>query len=131
MKLDMDCVRDILLLCESDLVEKPLSGDYFFQKYQEKWTQPELKYCLSKMIEGQLIEALHLNKDCDLSAQVFFVRSITWSGHQFLENIRDEKRWAGVKTALSGIRNYSLSAVSAVAEGITSAAISAYFSRQS
>ena len=55
------------------------------------------------------------------------VKDITYTGHEFLNKIRDEKRWAKVKSAANAVRDYSLSAISAIAEGVTSAAISAYF----
>ena len=55
------------------------------------------------------------------------VKDITFAGHEFLNKTRDEKRWAKVKGAAGVIRDYSLSAITSIAEGITSAAISAYF----
>ncbi|MBC3938549.1 hypothetical protein D4A47_06415 [Anaerotruncus massiliensis (ex Liu et al. 2021)] len=51
---------------------------------------------------------------------------MTLSGHEFLESIRDDDRWKRIKSGLSAIRNFSLSAISSIAEGVTSAAITAY-----
>ena len=57
-----------------------------------------------------------------------FVADLSPNGHEFLSKIRDNNQWSKVKTGLSAVRNYSLSAISSVAEGVTSAAISAYLS---
>lgn len=129
MKLDMDCVRDILLACEkSDPTFTPIMTEDITNVYGKKWDACCIKYTVAKMSEGGLIKATILNDECPIDQQEVAVFSITWNGHQFLEQIRDDNRWSGVKTALSSIRNYSLSAISSIAEGMTSAAISAYFS---
>lgn len=57
------------------------------------------------------------------------VESMTYAGHELLENIRDDGRWKAVTTGLAAVRNYSLSAISSLAEGITAGAISAYLGR--
>ena len=57
------------------------------------------------------------------------INYLTYSGHEFLERIRDEKRWGKVKGILNTVRDYSLSAISAIAEGVTSAAITSYLSQ--
>lgn len=54
------------------------------------------------------------------------VTMITYNGHELLEHIRDDCQWATVKKGLSAVRSYSLSAIQAIASGITEAAITAY-----
>lgn len=131
MKLDMDCVRDILLACEdSNHTFSPITTEDITDIYGGKWDSQSIKYTVSKMSEGGLITATILNDGCPIDQQEVAIFSITWNGHQFLEQVRDDKRWSGVKTVLSAIRNYSLSAISSVAEGMTSAAINAYLSSQ-
>lgn len=58
------------------------------------------------------------------------INYMTFSGHEFLESIRDDMRWSVVKKGLSAVRNYSLSAISSIAEGVTSAAISSYLAQK-
>lgn len=58
------------------------------------------------------------------------VNYMTYDGHEFLNEIRDGKRWNKVKSITTAIRNYSLSAVSSIAEGVTNAAISAFLSKE-
>ena len=57
------------------------------------------------------------------------INYMTYSGHQFLDKIRDDNRWNRVKTGLSVIRDFSLSAINSVAEGMTNAAINAYLQK--
>lgn len=54
------------------------------------------------------------------------VNYMTFSGHEFLEKIRDSKHWSVIKKGLSAVRNYSLDTISSIASGVTSAAIAAY-----
>ncbi len=54
------------------------------------------------------------------------INYMTFKGHEFLNSIRDEDNWKGIKKGLNAIRNYSLDAISAVANGIASAGISAF-----
>lgn len=54
------------------------------------------------------------------------VNYMTYAGHEFLNRIRDSKRWAAVKGGLSAVRDYSISAISAIAEGVANAAIATY-----
>lgn len=54
------------------------------------------------------------------------VKYLTFAGHEFLASVRDDSRWKRLKKALPSIRNYSLDAIKALSEGMTSAAINAY-----
>lgn len=60
--------------------------------------------------------------------QVVNVGDMTFQGHELLAQIQGEKQWSKVKSGLSAVRNFSLSAMSAIAEGVSSAAINAYLS---
>ncbi|MGN7267361.1 DUF2513 domain-containing protein [Bacillus licheniformis] len=47
------------------------------------------------------------------------VGSITWDGHQFLDNIRDNAVWSKTKDAVKSLSSVSLSILSNVGESIT------------
>lgn len=133
MKLDMNCVRDILLFLESvPYFITDESGDVeacgcWFNSICENlpdYPKETLYYSLSKLEEGGYIDMSTLwAGDCLNECCVNF---ITLSGHEFLESIRDNDRWKKIKSGMAVVRNYSLSAISAIAEGVTSAAISSY-----
>lgn len=51
------------------------------------------------------------------------VNYMTFSGHEFLNGVRDPKRWAIIKKGFAAVGNCSLAVISAVSEGIGKAAI--------
>ena len=57
------------------------------------------------------------------------IEYLTFAGHEFLASVRENSRWKALKKALPAIRNYSLDAINALSQGMTSAAITAYLSK--
>lgn len=145
MRLDIDCIRDILLCVEENTglrrccffldsgltsVEEFLSDaaepqpDYQ-QPLSDKYGNDTLIYHVHYCLNSGLLE-----RSQQSSAYKILIHDLTPQGHELLAKIRDNKQWTKVKHGLTAVRDYSLSAISAVAEGVTSAAISAYFSGQ-
>ena len=136
MKLNISCVRDLLLLLE----EKPFYtvNEHGFIESQivllddicselPQYSSSDIYYTLSLLDDAGF---LRLTAQCGDDSLIFCaVESMTYAGHELLENIRDEGRWKAVTAGLSAVRNYSLSAISSLAEGITAGAISAYLGR--
>ena len=59
----------------------------------------EIIYTLIKLKEANFIEAI---VDKDLSGTIdLYVLSITWSGHQFIDNVRDDKIWKKLITYIN------------------------------
>ncbi len=128
MKLGSDCIRDILLTME----KLPFDGALRIEELCEalpKYEAEEVHYTALKLIEADLIDGVCYDRDDWNISHVYSVIDITFAGHQFLAKIRDDNRWGIVKRGLSSVRDYSLSAIGAIAEGATSAAISAFFSQ--
>ncbi|WP_312281839.1 DUF2513 domain-containing protein [Oscillibacter sp.] len=143
MRLDTDCIRDVLLCIEDntglrtmcffidsgltsvaqwtgDVTEPPGYQEELLKKYDNDTLVYHIHYC----IESELAIAREGNCGykiwiCDLSP----------AGHELLAKIRDIDQWHSVKKGLSAVRNFSLSAISSVAEGVTSAAINAYLEK--
>lgn len=92
------------------------------------YTKEDVIYSLLILEDGGFIALRKLNSmsgivRCD-------VMQITYVGHEFLNQIRDSSRWSTIKKATSAVRDYSLDAIRSIAEGVTAAAISAYFKEQ-
>ena len=145
MRLNMDCVRDILLCVEKHtglrkycyFIDSGLEGGAAFldsveqpRDYQEtlskKYENDELIYHIRFCLDAGLILGV---QNCD--GYKIGIADLTPAGHELLAKIRDDKQWGTLKRGLIAIRNYSLSAISALAEGVTSAAITSYVSGQS
>ena len=144
MRLNFDCVRDVLMCIEENtglrkycyFVDTGLSPAA--QWLDNETTPAEYQQKLSKRYDNDtLIYHVHYCLDAGLavksdngSSYQIFVSDLSPDGHEFLAKIRDESQWGSVKKGLSAILKYSLSAISSVAEGVTSAAISSYFSKK-
>lgn len=136
MKLDANCVRDVLLAVEE--LQRVFVNDDGDVEKMELWVD-DLYAALPNYNKEVVFYALYNLEQAgyvDLSVQwinncvnMCAINHMTYEGHEFLESIRDSKQWISVKKGLSAIRNYSLSAISSVAEGITNAAISSYLAQ--
>lgn len=136
MKLNHECVRDTLLTIEklqrffvnneNEIEKAGLPPDDLYQALP-KYSKEDIFYAVYNLEQAGFISMSI--KWMDSKAVHWNVNHMTFAGHEFLDTIRDKKRWKGIKKALPAIRNYSLEAIEAVASGMTSAAISTFLSR--
>lgn len=90
MKLSHECVRDVLMY-----VEENLNYGYYmdFSKVKlESYTQEELLYTADKLLEANFLSGSR-NNFIDNPLPDIHITSLTWEGHQFLDNIRDDGVW--------------------------------------
>lgn len=108
MELNHDCVRLLLLEIESNkkigepLTEYNFKDNIIFDKYDFD----TVIYSLMKLKEADFIS-------CDLQfiegkVVKWLINDITWSGHDFLDNIRDNETWQKVKSVASKTSSMSL-----------------------
>lgn len=97
MKLDMDLVRKILLVIEES--NSPLTNNDSVilkdcDRIEDKIT---IDYHLKKMYEGNLIIC---GTPCEVSAleTIYTDIELSWEGHQFVEQIREDLFWGKLKT---------------------------------
>lgn len=135
MKLDHDCVRDLLLFLEKTANVKVDSDEcieieaVWFSEICSGLTQYPKEvvfYALQKLDEGGYIDASIF--PADDAIENLCVNSITYAGHEFLDGIRSKKRWDFIKKGLRVVGSYSLSTASSIAQGATAAAITAFLS---
>ena len=108
MKLNQDCVRDLLLYLEENLI---LNDFLSIENISLKdYSTEELLYTADKLYEAGYINCS--KKIYDNVDSVIFVSSITYNGHQFLDNIRDEKVFAKTKSILSTFKSVSIEIIS-------------------
>jgi len=120
MKLNHDCVRDLLLFVEENLSyghqyhinDSPLAGyDY-----------ETVLYAADKLVEAGYLTA-NISRYASSIRPDIFVTGITWNGHQFLDNIRDDGVWKDTKKVLSKFTSTSLGIVSNVASQVIASLI--------
>lgn len=112
MKLSHDCVRDIMLFIEENLTY----GYYVDASTLELsgYSQEDLLYSADKLLEAGYLDGTKKNYIGSAIPDIR-INSITWSGHQFLDNIRDDGVWKDTKNVLSKFSSASLSLVSNIA----------------
>lgn len=100
MKLNYDCVRELLLTLEENLVmDDSLSyPSLTLKQVCEKmpdFSRADIAYASTKLLEAEYIEANSIESDSKIIKIVY--SSITYEGHQYLDSIRDSKLWNTVK----------------------------------
>jgi len=115
LKLNHDCVRDTLLYLEENLkLDDSLNC---FQISIPKYNSEDIVYTIQKLSDGNLINVI----DCStLGGYSCIITSLTFKGHEYLDNIRDSKVWKQTKSIISKIASVSLDVTSKVAAQVVS-----------
>lgn len=124
MKLNHDCVRDVLLYLEDNLSYGNFvhSSDLKIKSYSHE----EILYCIDKLFEAGF---LNCDRQTDLSSVFpwFLIKSISYDGHSFLDNIRDNNVWRKTKNITKSFTSTSINLLSNIASQVISNAIIASF----
>lgn len=129
MKLNHDLVRlSLLYIEEYAFYRKSVSSDDMIKtKDFANYTKDEIVYTLDKLIEAGYIKGVIKKSDMDFNPKLIaIISSITWQGHEYLDNIRDDIVWNKTKKAFSKFTSVSLSVANKIAtQVITSMIMSA------
>ena len=119
MKLNYDCVRSVLLTVEKsktideELNINPVTVETIFEQLP-KYEDSEILYTIEKLKEaGYINAALHFAAGHFIDGAV---SSITYSGHEYLDNIREPEVWRKVKTMLKNAGAITLPLISQAAQ---------------
>lgn len=136
MVLNSECVRDVLIAIEKmqhyvtnedeEIVEEDLLIEDIYSALP-MYNKEDIYYTLFSLDQAGLVSISVQWTSNSLSFCA--INYLTFSGHEFLSKIRDTDRWHGIKKALPAIRNYSLDAINAISQGMTSSAISAFLEK--
>lgn len=113
MKLDIACVRDILLYVESLPFNSMATIMQLHEKYPH-YSDEELEYNCLKLIEGQYLEGITVSVRNSPLPRIKCILCMTFEGHQFLETIRPETIFEKTKNALSNVGTFSFDVVTKV-----------------
>lgn len=122
MELNKDCVRDVLLCCErllkmndngfmNDLSPEDL------QKELQDYQLTDITYTVLKLEEADLLNAKVI-KAWGNSVVDIIIYDITFEGHEFLDNIRDDSNWKKVKDAAKAAGAFSINMLTQIAIGV-------------
>jgi hypothetical protein len=93
MKRDMDLVRNILLV-----IEKETSGFVFEPPKLNGYSKEQIVYHIYIMAQGGLLEAQSRQTSESVIPIDFSFINLTWTGHEFIDNARNEGVWKNAKT---------------------------------
>ena len=121
MKLNPDCAREVLLALENVLqidenLTMPALNAYALFDLIPKFSKPDVLYTLQKLEEAGFIIASFQFVSGSLSDG--YISSITYRGHEFLENIRENKNWEKVKSAAAKIGSFSVSVLGEISKSL-------------
>lgn len=119
MRLNPNCVRNLLAYVE----ENAHYGSALFAEQIElsDFTKEDIIYTADKLAEAKYINA-------EVSYNIYgephiLISSLTWTGHEFLDNIRDDSVWKNTKKVISKFSSVSLSLIGNIAGQVISAMI--------
>lgn len=121
MKLNPDCMRDILLIIENCAYQEMPSFSYIV-KALPQYTSDDISYSCEKLYEANFIDAIvknYIRGQCPIVK----IRNITYSGHQFLEDVRDDHNWSKIKEIALSVGSVSISTLSQIASTVISSAL--------
>ena len=125
MKLNIDCVRDVLLELESFSMGSYDSDSFI--KSIEKYGDDNVTYSLVKLTEAKYINAKY-SRTMDGRPHFDDLYDITFSGHEFLEKIRSDGIWNdNIKPVLSQVGSKSFDVIIQVATNVITSLISKQF----
>lgn len=124
MRLNPDCVRDILLVVEAETTatQRATYPSEEFNALDEKYAPDVVLYHVI-----QCIEYGYFRDVIDLSQMAFLIPDLSPAGHEFLANIRKDNVWNGVKGVAEKVGATSLSALTQIASNVITEIIKAQF----
>lgn len=103
MKLNIECVRDVMLTSEeeTDLSNEALNIDSLVTMPRLKnYREDDIVYTIKKLKEANYIEAgVMIHSEGHFAR----IKHLTYEGHLFLDNVRDDRIWKKAKKEASKI----------------------------
>ena len=122
MKLNPDCMRDILIVMENAGYLEEVSPSTVYESLPN-YSEDEINYSIIKLKEAGFIDAII--REYNSGVAILRLDDITYIGHQFLADVRSDNIWNDVKEVSKKVGSNSISAISQIATGVISAIIQA------
>lgn len=111
MERDMDLVRGLLKQIEAD----PECNAFGFKRIRvEGKSEEEIDYHLGLLDQAGYIKAMIP----PAMRTHYEVSSLTWAGHEFLDNIKDERIWSQTKEKIKEMPGVALTVVAEIATNL-------------
>lgn len=128
MKLNLDCIRDVLQYC-IDNIDFKQDGDSWAETYvnlymlynsdlQHIYEQKEIMYAVLKLEECHFIKIWDKFLQNRAYLERCTIEDVTYRGHQFLESIQDPNVWERTKSIAKKVGNHSLNFIEDTAQKV-------------
>ena len=128
MKLNPDCVRDLLLTLEEllqfdDNMEYPtiFSEAVEGSPQMKGYSKQDIAYTTLKLIEAGYINAAPIPGDNCYNGALY--SSITYPGHEFLDTVRPPDVWTETKSKAKKIGSFALNILAQIASSVIASRI--------
>lgn len=120
MKLNPDCIRDILIVVEenSSFSNFLFSETFSNSEISKKYDWETILYHIRQANESGLLLDTRF-----FTGGSFAITDLSPKGHQFLADIREEQNWNKTKKIANKVGSTSLAALTSIASSVISAAI--------
>lgn len=108
MRLNIDCVREVMLAIESAEFNQTFTIPELSQKLP-KYSQDEIHYTCVKLYEGGYIDAVLKPFPGKAIPAVVAINCLTYDGHKFVDTVRDNKVCSAAKNIASKFASVSIS----------------------
>ena len=122
MKLNPDCIRDILLAVEelSDYDRSVSDSELSKSKFLISYSENEILYHVRQLTWSKMLQ------QADFYGEGFDILDLSPHGHEFLNNIRSDDNWNKTKDFSGKIGSFAISTLQSVALSIMSISIQKY-----
>lgn len=107
MKLNHDCIRDVMIYIEENCMyedddrgNRSIHSRVFYEithdeKLSSRYTEDEIRYVVAQLYFEDMVIATMTPET--LNFRQFDVDSLSFKGHEFLDNIKDDTIWKKTK----------------------------------
>ncbi len=121
MKLNPDCIRDILITIENYPVPMDLIPQEFY-KLLPQYSSTEINYCSKRLYEAGYINLVFISVPSTFikssNKEIQYFGDLTYLGHEFLEYVKTDTIWRKIKSKASSLGCFALPILQQIASQI-------------
>lgn len=119
MKLNPDCIRDILFVVENNATySNDVSEETIFKELDSKYPREEILYHVRQCEHsGLFLKVVHYFGG-------FSIQDLSPYGHQFINDIRQDNNWNRTKDIAKNVGSFSLDVLKDISSQVISTLIS-------
>ncbi len=126
MKLNSDCIRDILIAIES-LEPGSIYTISSLHAALPQYSSIVLNYHCLQLLDAGYISANTIHVSNSALPQICTILDLTFAGHQFLANVRSDDIWAKTKSLSKKIGSESLHVLAEISSNVITSLLTQQF----